>query len=298
MPPVRTAPPPAPAGDTTTASEDASAPSIETPPISTPSIYYDPNHPTETVAVASAPVRPPAPTDGSAPEGYASTSYQQDALARPTYTTPSVPNIENPGNDDVLEGPPETQEIPQAIPDDSQVAMLPPGTATAPHNLTNYSIDDPNLPDGIGNLRDFMSETEETSSIGFEVRETRRKLKTGEELSGLLILKVEKDSAAARAGLRPFRATAHKALEALAIGATLAFPPAILAVPAIDYADIGESYDMIVGVDGVRVARFIDFEERMRDIRPGELVYLSLVRDGTRVQIPVAIPSLSSSATY
>jgi len=229
--------------------------------------------------------------------GYTSASYQQDALARPTYTTPSVPTIDQPGSDEESAERPDLQEIPQAIPNDAQIAMLPPrADPPATINANSYLTKDPNPPEGIGSLRDFMSETEETSPIGFEVRESRRKLKTGEELSGLLILKVEQGSAAARAGLRPLRAGAHKVLEALAIGATLAFPPAIIAVPAIDHADIGETYDMVVGVDGVRVAKFIDLEQRLRNLRPGELVYLSLVRDGLRIQVPVAIPSVSTGA--
>jgi hypothetical protein len=227
----------------------------------------------------------------------ASRAGSRDALRRPTYITPAVPAIENPGDDDVLDSPPETQEIPQAVPDDEQVAMAPDGAhAPTSMDMSNYAVSDPSLPEGMGNLRDFVAESEETSPIGFEVRETRCKLKTGEELSGLLILKVEKDSAAAKAGLQPFRATEHHVLQALAIGATLAFPPAILAVPAIDYSGVGESYDMIVGIDGVRVARFIDFEERMRDIRAGELVYFSVVRNGLRIQIPVAIPASASAS--
>jgi hypothetical protein len=277
----------------------------EAPRPGAPSIYYDPDRP---AAVASAPAEsPPQPAPATSEDVVAETdggldssesqADPQGALRRPTYTTPSVPAIDNPGDDDVLDSPPETQEIPQAVPDDDQVAMVPPGERPPTSmDMSNYAIGDPSLPEGMGNLRDFVAESEETSPIGFEVRETRCKLKTGEELSGLLILKVEKDSAAAKAGLKPFRATEHHVLQALAIGATLAFPPAILAVPAIDYSEVGESYDMIVGVDGVRVARFIDFEERMRNIRPGELVYFSLVRNGQRIQIPVAIPASASAS--
>ena len=290
---------------TAPASSKESESAKATAPASAPSIYYDPEKPT---AVASAPVEPapePAPATsedaiavgGSALDSSMTEADSRDALRRPTYATPSVPAIEEPGDDDVLDSPPETQEIPQAVPADEQVALAPAGErAPASIDMSNYATDDPSLPEGMGNLRDFVAESEETSPIGFEVRETRCKLKTGEELSGLLILKVEKNSAAAKAGLKPFRATEHHVLQALAIGATLAFPPAILAVPAIDYSEVGVSYDMIVGIDGVRVARFIDFEERMRDIRAGELVYFSVVRSGRRIQIPVAIPASASAA--
>ena len=70
----------------------------------------------------------------------------------------------------------------------------------------------------------------------------------------------------------------------------LLFPPAILAVAAVEQIRFGESYDMIIGVDGMRVTNFLDFEDLMRDVRPGEIVYLSIVRDGKRVQVPVQLP--------
>lgn len=272
---------------------DAVEPEAEAAPVRRPSIYYDP------AVAANAPIKPPPAAAPPRSADASSDAIVQEELARPTFTTPSVPSIENPGNDDVLDSPPETEEIPQAIPDDDQVAMLPASATGSSMKLTSYSTADPSLPDGMGSLRDFVTESEETSPIGFEVRETRCRLKTGEELSGLLILKVEKDSAAAKAGLLAYQAAKHRVLQALAIGAAMAFPPsALVTLPAIDYySEAGETYDMIVGVDGTRVARFIDFEERMRNIRPGELVYLSLVRNGVRIQIPVAIPALSTSAS-
>jgi S1-C subfamily serine protease len=71
----------------------------------------------------------------------------------------------------------------------------------------------------------------------------------------------------------------------------MVFPPAILAVPIVIDAQVGESYDMIIGVDGNRVTNFLDFEDRMRQVRGGELVYFSIVRDGHRKQITVKVPA-------
>lgn len=183
------------------------------------------------------------------------------------------------------------------MPPEAPAAGLQPYTVPSSNDVSSYVSEDPDLASGVGSVHDFVAEGEETSPIGFAVRETRRKLKTGEEAVGLLILKVEKGSAAAKAGLLPFKRVGHNVLEAVAIGAAMVFPPAILAVPVIDYTEVGESYDMIIGVDGSRVTNFVDFEDRMRNVQPGELVYFSVVRNGKRIQIPVPIPGLSTSAS-
>ena len=216
---------------------------------------------------------------------------------RPTFTTPAVPPMDKPGDDAVLTGAAGTQEIPRATPEEAPVAMVPPGAVPSSSDLSSYMNDDPDLASGIGSVRDFVAEGEESSPIGFEVRETRRKLKSGEEASGLLILRVAKDSPAGRAGLRPYKRAAHNVIEGVAIGAALMFPPAILAIPVIDYTEVGESYDMIIGIDGSRVTNFLDFEERMHDVQAGELVYFSVVRNGRRMQIAVPVPALSTSAS-
>jgi hypothetical protein len=220
-----------------------------------------------------------------------------ETLKRPTFTTPAVPPIDSPGNDSVQVSAPEMQEIPRATDEEKPVAMVPTYTVPKSNDLNDYMSDDPELDPGIGTLHDFVIEGDETSPIGFEVRESRRRLKSGEELNGLLILKVDKGSEAAKAGLRPYKAGAHHVLLALAIGAMIAFPPAVLAVPVIDYTEAGESYDMIIGVDGSRVSRFDDFQERMRDVQPGELVYFNMVRNGKRVQVAVPVPVLSTAAS-
>ena len=65
----------------------------------------------------------------------------------------------------------------------------------------------------------------------------------------------------------------------------------MVVIPALDYMQVGESYDMIIGVDGSRVTNFLDFQDRMRDLQPGEIVYLSVLRDGKRVQVTMPVPA-------
>ncbi len=222
-----------------------------------------------------------------------------DILSRPTFTTPAVPPIDGGATNDPAQlNPPQMQEIPQANPEETPVAMVAPNTA--PADVNNYMIDDPDLSAGVGTARDFVAEGEESSPIGFEVRESHCRLKTGEQAEGLLIVKVYKGSPADKAGLQGVRGGKQHALQALAIGAGMAFPPAMLltmvALPMIEYTELGKSYDMIIGIDGVRVNNFIDFAERMRNVQPGELVYLNLVRNGKRVQIAVPVPTLSTAS--
>lgn len=194
-----------------------------------------------------------------------------------------------------------TEEIPRAIPQapaeaaSPPAAMVPPQVQPPPDDITSYKNEGQN---SLGTLRDFMAEDEESSTLGIEVREGRRKLKSGEEAQGLLILKVEPKSPAAMAGLHAYRRTGQNVLTGVAIAAAIVFPPAILALPLIDYAQVGESYDLIIGVDGARVTNFLDFDDRMRNVEPGEVVYLSIVRDGRRMQLQVAVPPASNAPSY
>jgi len=143
-----------------------------------------------------------------------------------------------------------------------------------------------------------LSEDAISSPIGLELREARRTLKSGEEADGLLITEVTKGSPAAIAGLHAYSRGVHNALTGAMIAAALVFPPAIIGVPLLDYAEVGESYDLIIGVDGVRVTDFLDFQDRMRDLKPGEIVYLSVVRDGRRHQFRVNVPLGTNLASW
>jgi hypothetical protein len=149
---------------------------------------------------------------------------------------------------------------------------------------------------GIGSVSQFMMEDEDDSSpLGLAVRQDQRKLKSGEEATGLLVLAVNAGGPAAKAGVRGFQHKITTALETVTMAAAMAFPlaaPATLLVPLLESARIGEHYDMIIGVDGYRVTNVIDLQDCMRDLQPGQIVYLSMVRDGDRLQVPVKMTSL------
>lgn len=150
----------------------------------------------------------------------------------------------------------------------------------------------------IGSLDDFMSGGDITSPLGIEVREDKRRLKGGGEAQGLLIVDVFAGSPAAHAGLHPYHQAVRTALETAAVAGAMFCPPVVLLVPVFDQVHVGETYDLIIGVDGSRVTNFLDFEERLRDLQAGEIVYFSIIRNGKRVQIPVSVPDNLSSPTF
>ena len=81
------------------------------------------------------------------------------------------------------------------------------------------------------------------------------------------------------------------------VGAVFCGGLSVIVIPAIDYMQVGESYDLIIGVDGSRVTNFLDFQDRMRDLQPGEIVYLSVVRNGKRLQVTLPVTASTLQAT-
>ena len=77
----------------------------------------------------------------------------------------------------------------------------------------------------------------------------------------------------------------------------IALGSALLHPAAVSGTRVGESYDLIIGLDGERITNYLDFSRRMNLARAGELVYLSVSRNGKRMQIPVRVP-VFSAATF
>jgi len=149
----------------------------------------------------------------------------------------------------------------------------------------------------------FDSEDELSTPFGMQLRKARRTLKSGEQADGLLITAVEKNSPAAAVGLHAYSHGVHDALTGVAMaGALVLFMVpggqfAILLMPVLGSMQVGESYDMIIGVDGSRVRNFLDFQDGMHDLQPGEVIYLSVVRNGKRVEVTMPVPATALQAT-
>jgi hypothetical protein len=136
-------------------------------------------------------------------------------------------------------------------------------------------------------LKEYMDASEEISLFGIDLRIEQRKAE--KEIQGLLVVDIAPGSPGANAGLHPFRQPTRDLLNGVGMLATMAFPPAAVVVPIVESVPLGEAYDLIIGVDGSRVSNFMDFYDCMRDVQPGEIVYLNILRNGHRVQVPLRI---------
>jgi S1-C subfamily serine protease len=153
--------------------------------------------------------------------------------------------------------------------------------------------------DESGSMQGF-DEDSDLPVLGLAARIDHRKLKSGETVTGLLVVSVSAGGPAASAGVKGFEHKIASTLEGVAMAAAMVFPPAAPAailVPVIESSHLGEHYDLITAVDGYRVTSTLDLEDSMRDVRPGETIYLSLVRDGARMQLPVALPVSAAPQT-
>lgn len=256
-----------------------------------------PAKPASTAANATTATRTASASGDSAPDEDFAPAVKSSPLPRVTTETVIVP-ASMPAPTYVRQSagmPPSTTEIPQ------HNAGPQPGTAeidttAADPQSADYAAQHPEQIDPqLHSLQEFMSEDDQTSLLGMDVREDQRKLDSGEVATGLLVVAIQRHSAAAIAGLHAVNHTPHDVVNGLAVAASLFFPPAVLVIPVAEQMSLGESYDLIIGVDGTRVTNYLDFEDRLRDIQPGEIVYLSVVRDGKRMQVPVHVQPLQQA---
>jgi len=133
----------------------------------------------------------------------------------------------------------------------------------------------------------------ELSPLGLELRDDQRKLKSGAPAGGLLIVGVVKGSPAAGAGLEAVQQAPQQVLRELAVVGAMVFPPAIILLPLVASIPIGRDGDLIIAVDGSRVTNVLDFEDETRNVKPGEIVYLTVVRAGARIQVQVLVPPIA-----
>jgi S1-C subfamily serine protease len=138
-------------------------------------------------------------------------------------------------------------------------------------------------------LKEYMDANEQISVLGIDLRVETRKAE--KEIQGLLVVNIASGTPGAAAGLHPYRQPVRDLLNGVGMLATMAFPPAMVVVPIVESVPLGEAYDLIIGVDGSRVTNFLDFYDCMRNVQPGEIIYLNILRNGRRVQVPMQITS-------
>ncbi|GEM_PF-2465349 len=217
--------------------------------------------------------------------------------------TPDPVTAESLGNG--LPATSSTTEIPPANNPDDPADALPapdpnsvndPAASSDPGDQQQIETDpDAELPPHVYSLQDFISQGADESPLGMELREDCTRLKDHEKVCGLAVLDLRRGSPAAKAGVKRYTALTHDILDGASVAAALVFPPAIVAVAVIDQSGIGESFDLVIGVDGRRVRHILDFQDLTSNVRPGDTVYLTIVRAGRRVQLPVRIPVDSTS---
>ena len=263
----------------------------------------------ETWKTAAASAAASAPTAGSG--AGAPIAEAAAPLAARTAIAPSADSATAAGPSNMVATPPDLDnaqpgiaEIPPANSADAsqqqqQSSAADSQSSNESSEVARYEEEQSGLPpEQLRRLQQFDSEGELSTPFGMQLREARRTLKSGEEADGLLVTAVEKGSPAAAVGLRAYKHNVHDALTAAAmVGAVFSGGLAVVVIPALDYMQVGESYDLIIGVDGSRVTNFLDFQDRMRDLQPGEVIYLSVVRNGKRLQVTMPVPANVLQAT-
>jgi hypothetical protein len=134
--------------------------------------------------------------------------------------------------------------------------------------------------------------------IGIELSEDRHRVASGEEADGLVVMKVFKGSPADEVGLHAMHASTKKKLMmgAALVSFPILGPISVLAMGGIEGTGYGEDYDMIIGVDGYRVSNFLELQDRLHYVQPGQILYLSILRDGKREQFRIPIPPSNNAS--
>lgn len=126
--------------------------------------------------------------------------------------------------------------------------------------------------------------------LGIAVREEIGHLANGVRITGLGVMAVSSDSPANRSGIgSPHTLLRNVAVTALMAGG-LVFPPAMMGAMVLSDSGIGDAHDLIVAVDGYRTHNLFQFQAAIGRVRPGQIVYLRVIRSGEPRGLRIEIP--------
>ena len=136
----------------------------------------------------------------------------------------------------------------------------------------------------------------EVAPLGLELRDDQRKLKSGAFANGLLIVAVAEGRTRRQRRAGGSSGDAEASASWSRSGRLDGFPAGDDFVASLRVRlEIGRDGDLIIAVDGSRVSNVLDFEDDLRDAQPGEIVYLTIVRAGERLQVRVPIPAMHTN---
>jgi S1-C subfamily serine protease len=159
----------------------------------------------------------------------------------------------------------------------------PPAVAAPPQSLSDYME--------TGGM-DSGGEPLEVQPLGIMVRDDTGNLDDRAGVRGAAVVRVSVQGASA--GILDDHHASHMVATGVLIGAGLAaavlFPPAIMAVAILaSERHNAESCDLIIAVDGTRVRNTLELVDAVQDIRTGDAVYLTIVRQRQRKQVVVHV---------
>jgi S1-C subfamily serine protease len=136
--------------------------------------------------------------------------------------------------------------------------------------------------------------------LGLSVQHIESHSTPGRDIEGLEIINVDPDSPAARAGLKGRGGMTKLGASGATAGALMA-PLDIALMPLLKKTgQLGRTGDLIVAIDDRRVIGDADLETALGESKPGDTIYLTVVRlatDGARqtLKIPVKLGDPSAA---
>jgi S1-C subfamily serine protease len=122
-------------------------------------------------------------------------------------------------------------------------------------------------------------------TIGVSVRNMLGTLASGQPLSGVGVLTVADGSPAEAAGVHGARAALRATLVGAFFAGAMMFPPAMFGAVLVEESGLGQPRDLIIAVDGMRIHNVLEFEDAIGRATVGQLVYLTILRGGSREQL-------------